>query len=58
MNDLQQWREHQDSASRHLPWWLWPVSLLWRRQPQTHPDTVPVPVPQYVDTVPVDRPAS
>lgn len=55
MNDLQAWRLQRDSEAQPLPWWLWPVTLLWRRQQIAEQDTVPVPVPQYVDTVPTDR---
>ena len=49
-SDLKMWRDSRRPVS--LPWWLWPVSLLWRREPEAQ-DTVPV--PQYVDTVPTDQ---
>lgn len=55
MRDIEHWREQRGSADRQRPWWLWPVSLLWRRQPVVEQDTVPVPVPKFVDTMPTDR---
>lgn len=55
---ISDWRHERQQRinGQALPWWLWPVSLLWRReQPRPEVDTVPVAVQQYVDTVPTDR---
>lgn len=57
---ISDWRHERKQSvdAQPLLWWLLLVSLLKKPKPLTESDIVPVAVPQYVDTVPVDRPVS
>lgn len=59
-SEMSWWRHERrrKESMEPTPWWMWPFSLLWRREhaqeQDTVPDTVPVPVPDHATTVPME----